>query len=380
MSPERFSSVISFLSELFPDFYFSEGSFSISRGVPSCTFKLQSFCGVTLIFNRDDHGNASNLWIDFSGTFFSEFYLSSALVILKKIYHYFGRVSRLDSAITFFSPSFSILDFNECIHSDKYSGFAKSHYHESRDSCSSPFSRTLNLGSRESPRYTRVYDTFYKHGYEGIRLETEHKRRFASHLFGVICDSASISEIEGILINATLNHLNFHLYAIKDTRKKIEGDLAPFWEEIKKQCIGDWSSPTIISEPPSIERTIQWIKRQVSKSLTLIRQCFSRSDYADFLTHLYEQGSQRISNRDKALIKEYLYTQNRDEKLLSSTASTPALSSCPLPLPPEHSDYIQCLITYPQYQEYLYSQYLEHNVKNFYEKPTPSSKTCPSRT
>ena len=302
LSFESFNSLISLLLSRFKHLDSQQGYYSLCQGIKSCEYQLSSLRGLRLIYNQSLEGY-SNLWLDLSGKFFSDYSAYQSVVFMKELHKILPRVSRIDTAIDFYNPNFSVSDIRYHCVNKMYSGFIDNMYISSYSQTRDKYYDTITLGSRESGKYTRIYDTFPKHNFEGIRVECEYKRDMSRSLFDRILTIEGQTALNDLIINSTLKHINFHSVPVEN-RILLQSNIAPFWSEILKCCNGSWDKLKVVKEAPTLKKTFDWLQRQCSKSLAVLKDCYG-DIFKEELYRMIATGRSKYTNFTESLIKEY---------------------------------------------------------------------------
>lgn len=203
--------------------------------------------------------------------------------------------TRLDVAIDDYEKELKFQTIVDTLKAKNYSGFQNWNVIENRDG-----GWTINLGSRQSESITRIYNKTVesKGEIDAIRWEREFKGAKAQELAKQIA-SLDFSMPDGWfgsqLARFALGGINFLIKSdVNLNRCKtvdwFESFLSSFLSPIKLR---------VQRIKPTIDRTVEWLKRSVSASLKLI--CSIKND--NFIDDLLKLGESKLGTRHYALMK-----------------------------------------------------------------------------
>jgi DNA relaxase NicK len=168
---------------------------------------------------------------------------------------------------------------------------------------------TFNLGSRESEHYMRIYNKEAESGGAKLcrRVESEFKGKKAEYIFDSIAaeDSYTTTTIGKWLIGK----FDF----IEKTSKNLDRcERLSWWDEFVRS-VSDVSCVAVVERvASSVESKMDWIRRQVSKSVALIDKALGESQFAEFLEEIIDYGRSRLRSYEDLLCSEYLVCHNMD--------------------------------------------------------------------
>ena len=223
---------------------------------------------------------------------------------------------------------------DECYTGASYSKIINS---TKKDKDGSVIGRSLTgyIGSPNSRKKIRIYDTWQKHKYDAVRIEVQSHDRFArfleTHLLAIhknesitdsefntvyFSDDLKITCLREFIENYILSTRTFNFVEVseKDTHKAVRDMVAlPFWQKFKNKCFvfTDYRY-SFCPEPPTIQKNLKWLFRKVSSSLCLLNDALSRNGLnriIDAMIEAKQQGYNCTSYNDKK--------SDRQEELLS---------------------------------------------------------------
>lgn len=166
---------------------------------------------------------------------------------------------------------------------------------------------TLYFGSRESDKLTRYYDKDVesKGLIKAYRLETEFRRGCADSMVGLMLQVPNDAAMQSQLLSgAVLGSIDFL------DRQRPNGGI----EENLSRCQRlDWWQEFIdrigsrikLTSPPrkrALQRSLDWIDRQVSPTIALLKELFGAGFYT-YLDQKIEQGKDRLTAFQRKMIQ-----------------------------------------------------------------------------
>lgn len=309
-------------------------------------------------FTVDTEENTAEIMIDFTGVYFSDMdNQDSWRLILGLGYRFKADCSRLDIAVD--DESQKIIPRSEMRQAwldENNFGFRN---YKRVESGSNPrkMKTTDYYGSRHSGKMVRVY----VHKGKYLRLETEFKRKYARAIFALILSAnktfAEDQEIQPAKMNLEtvtekfkqlvqdcpgLKAIDYSLSSVQDSTGGFEIDLTKilaglavgaidfrdksrlkdkqnacqrdcprleFWEKFRQE-IGLGIKIYLPQVESSIEKTVSWLKRQVSKTLTVIKEGLGGYKYQIFMKELLLIGEEKMTLKDSKLAQ---YIESKPE-------------------------------------------------------------------
>lgn len=315
------------LDLVFPaaDYALVVGSFALGKGTRRYSNKYANLQGVQLLFDFVDNPNFDSnscvigeekqdeqlvdFVIDYPGCYLESLGLFKVFMLNIYMIGYDLKCLRFDVAQTV-SSSIALCsqDIKTAYKQGNYTGFKEASQISKLDDSE----ETIYLGSRESSRYIRIYDTLKKHGYEGQRFEVEYKRlkaytiskkfteirmdgnesreqfinRLAKELQSIILAEIDFIDKSVQYSNGSLNNCP-RLIWWQDYINNVKGIIGKKIKEVRT--------------PRDIQRTLDWLHRQVSKTLYVFNRGFG-TDFDLFIEDLFKNTERRLTEWDKLCI------------------------------------------------------------------------------
>lgn len=156
--------------------------------------------------------------------------------------------------------------------------------------------KTVYCGSRRSSKYARFYN---KETCD--RFEIEYKQNLAVSVFtDYLSDYSPDSSI--VLSSILQSSISFIVRKDKNLSRATE---CQWWTEFKQRIVGTFH-PLIRSKPrPSLDRTLKWIHRSVSKSLLLMREALGDIQMEKLLQLWEYEAKSRCNSGDVDRLRQF---------------------------------------------------------------------------
>jgi len=215
------------------------------------------------------------------------------------------RCSRIDIRCDDYGDRIRYTDVLAALEAGNFSGFISA-------TCIRNFGSdgwTFNLGSRESEHYMRIYNKEAESNgdMKCRRVESEFKGDKAAYIFDAIAAYDSCGA--GLLGSWLLGKFDFVVKAEKnlDRCKRLE------WYQQFVDELATIPQVAIVERvKSSVERKMLWIRKQVSKSLALIRRATGEAGYDDYIEEVLLYGRSKMRRFEDILCAEYLTCHNMD--------------------------------------------------------------------
>lgn len=268
---------------------------------------------------RIDEEGLCHLMVDLPGEYWENFTPEDQWRIFVGLKHRFKvRCCRFDLAID--DPSYCVIpvtQMRKAYDEDYGFGFRKYRQHQTSDYPGADRLITDEYGSRNSGKFVRVYD----HEGECMRFEAEFKRRYAPIVFEIISSlerpdqfistSESVNG-EQVFVkveqdwNVTIQQ-EFAAIALgaidfrdrgsrKDSRRAGFRDSVrlSFYQEFADYLQAEVFRVKLPEMPRSLQKTFEWMKRQVSATLSMFKQGLNTTDFWFWINQLVEYGDERM--------------------------------------------------------------------------------------
>lgn len=207
---------------------------------------------------------------------------------------YGAKFTRIDIAIDDFHKELKLSAIVDTLREGNFSGFQRWNFFEN-----SSKGWTINLGSRQSESIVRIYDKSVETNGEidSIRWEKEVKSLKADELAKQISNldfSKGEDVLSAELARFALGGINFIIKSDKNVNRCqivnwFSEFLSAFLEPIKL---------VVERIKPTLERSINWLKKSVAATLAVICQVKNES----FIHELIDLGKERLSSKHYALM------------------------------------------------------------------------------
>jgi len=221
------------------------------------------------------------------------------------------KCNRIDIGCSDFGKKLPVEKIREALQKKNYSGFEKRQQINDFESWG-----TLNLGARQSQRYTRAYDENVKtQGLrDAYRLEAEFKDMLAHITFGMVVDLVHERDYDfSIVEDSAYNFLkelvfggiNFVDRVSEEGERETHLDRCDrfdWWQEYLDYVDVSGIKIPLPSKTKTIEAKMEYIVKQVAPTLALLKKAFG-SSFIEWITKIIEQGGERISAEALAMLR-----------------------------------------------------------------------------
>ena len=221
------------------------------------------------------------------------------------------KCNRVDIGCSDFAKKLPVEKLVEALKKKNYAGFSKRGQYHDFDSFG-----TLNLGARQSQRYTRAYDESAKTGgvRDAHRVEAEFKDLVAHTTFGMIMDLVQQRDYDFSLVQDSayqfLKELVFGGIDFVDRfsngeEKETHLDRCErfdWWQEYLDYVDVSGIKIPLPSFKKTIEAKIEWTLKQVAPTLALLKKAFGAS-FPEWLSRIIRDADERISEEALAMLR-----------------------------------------------------------------------------
>jgi DNA relaxase NicK len=214
-----------------------------------------------------------------------------------------AKCTRIDLAVDDYSRVLQFDEIQDAIVSGSIAGFQKAKFIESYGGDDA--GRTIYLGTRHSPKFGRIYDRLgVTKGLENcIRYEVEYKQGMALAIFSDYINDEHIDSsplLSGIIQSA-------FDFTVRKDKNLSRATRLPWWQGFLDRINGDAVKPVVDQKNRSIERTLAWLRRSVSKSIVIAKQVIGENNL-NILWEIWEQEAKgRINDADRNVIAKSSY-------------------------------------------------------------------------
>jgi DNA relaxase NicK len=233
--------------------------------------------------------------------------------VSRRLFADFGaKCTRIDIAIDDYSRSLDFEEVEAAIKSGNIAGFQKAKFIESYGG--NDAGRTIYLGVRRAAKYGRIYDRMgvTKGAENCIRYEVEYKQGLALAIFSDYINDEHIDSTP-LLCGIIRGAFDF---TIKKGKNLDRATRLGWWDAFLSRISGETIKVLVATKNRSIERTLAWLRRSVSKSILISKQILGAKNL-DILWQIWErEAADRITDADRRVIEQSGYSGSELLELL----------------------------------------------------------------
>jgi len=222
------------------------------------------------------------------------------------------KCSRLDIAIDDFGKRLDLEDLQSACEEGNHFGFKES---KSTVNYGGKFGGyTVNLGSRHSNNYIRVYDknAESKGEINAQRFEAEKKAELANEIFLLLIQCPFQGrKYQQNLIDLAIGGIGFIDKQSKNLSRNL---LLDWWEEWLDYLHATPIRPHVRRYRTNIGKKKDWLERSAAKSLALLIDALGQLEAAKYINKLISGGRLRYKEIDELILAEYRETQTYLER------------------------------------------------------------------
>lgn len=218
--------------------------------------------GVTFGNSSFDNNYVCNARLTLPGEFLANRKEWHVKRVMRRLYNDFGaRCTRIDLAVDDYNRQLSHQTIVDATKNKEGIGFNCGKTIDSYGTNNDGI--TVYCGSRRSPKFARFYQ---KDGFD--RFEIEYKQHYASSVFvDYLADTTPDSSY--LLSSILRSSISFAYKPDCNLSRSVERE---WWVNFRDRITGQFRKVAVSKPRPSLDRTLKWIHRSVSKSLLLMRQ------------------------------------------------------------------------------------------------------------
>ncbi len=229
--------------------------------------------GVSFCYSNFDNNDFCNARITLPGEFLGSRAAWAVKKAMRKFSHEFGATcTRIDLAVDDIHRQLCHQTIINATKAKEGIGFNRGKTIDSYGGSNSGI--TVYCGSRRSPKFARFYQKD-----EFDRFEIEYKQQYASAIFAdYLADSSPTSAylLSGILRNS----ISFAFKPDSNLSRSIERD---WWVSFRERIFGSNDKISVSKPRPSLDRTLKWIHRSVTKALLLMGEALGQINKSKLL-------------------------------------------------------------------------------------------------
>jgi len=291
-----------------------------------------SLTGITFYWNtpEDTGENNYHLCIVMPGGYLSRLGVRNQFRLLCGLWHKFGMApTRIDLSIDDYKKRLKPREIWNLCEQNKLAGVRKYQFISSIGK-SGKVCETIYLGSRQSEKFVRVYDTNEQHNTDAIRFELEMKDQkaveYVRQTMQIIDEMSAgqedwyeiiIKMIPAVIFGA-FDLVTFSVNNDRDNnggryfRDRIDKNI--YLRDSRLQSLIDDTSGGTLKiacgrEKPTVERTLIWLEKQVSQTLGVLRQAFGYEKYIKWANSMAVAGTGRHSEKHSIQIASFDITE-----------------------------------------------------------------------
>lgn len=251
--------------------------------------------GITFSYSNLDNNQCCNARLTLPGKFLADRRPWHIKRVCRRLRDDWGAIcTRIDLAVDDYAKQ---LDYRKIINATKNKdcvGFRSGKTIESYGTQSD--GKTVYCGSRRSPKFAR----FYNKG-EFDRFEIEYKQELASSIF---CDYLDDFSPDSCFKLSSILRSSIAFVRKRDKNLSRAAN-CNWWDSFQARIIGIKHDFPPAKPRPSLDRTLSWIHRSVSKSLLLMREALGEL-WMEKLIQLWEyEARSRITDRDLDMLTQF---------------------------------------------------------------------------
>jgi len=264
----------------------------------------QGTFGATVGIRAVGHDRTSDVRLCLPGEWFGRWsgrYVQRVLGIITK--KFTVKCTRIDVKIDDYERKLSFDTIWDAINKKHIAGFNKAQFIESFGGNTA--GKTIYLGTRRSNKFGRIYDRMgVTKGKENcIRYEVEYKRQ-AAHAVFIDYISSSSDDYKNRLGAILRGSFDF---VIKKDKNLDRATRLDWWEDFLSRISSVAEYIIYPKKQITIERTVVWIRRSVSKSLLILDLAVGATDSIKLLDLWKNEAAARLSDIDEANILQSQY-------------------------------------------------------------------------
>lgn len=255
--------------------------------------------GSTIGLECGDSNSTGNARLCLSGEMFghwSDGHMRSTITEL--ITRFKGVATRVDICVDDYERALNFSDIQDAIRKGNFALFSKSRYMESYGGKTA--GKTMYLGARKSNKFGRIYDRMgVTNGEQNcIRFEVEYK-------------GGAALQIGKKYIEGTLDESRIYLsglmkgafdFIIRKDKNLDRGTRLGWWQSFLDRIQGQAIHLSYPKKKTSIDKTLKWIERGVSKSLLIMERALGIDKAIETLTLWKNEAAKRLSSLDRSNI------------------------------------------------------------------------------
>ncbi len=263
--------------------------------------------GMAVAYNHrdDERGVMGQAWVSLPGAVLAQLPVPVARKYFKYASDLWGlRATRIDAALDDYDKSITPEILEGALNDNNYSGFEdwKPDIPRKRGVSKDAMGWTYYLGSRKSDKIVRFYNKEVESGGEinAYRWEAQFRAKKAEQIFKEYIEIEDDDTL-GLYISALVTGAVDFVDRSSGDRLSRQKRLG-FWQEFIDK-IGGSIKVSVSLPKPSLERTLNWMSRQVQTSLSLLSKVFGEDGFQRWIGYQLQDGERRLKNHHFAKVR-----------------------------------------------------------------------------
>jgi DNA relaxase NicK len=263
--------------------------------------------GVSFGYSNFDSNDVCNARLTLPGDFLANRKSWHIKRVMRRLRDDFGATcTRIDLAVDDYARQ---LDYSTIVQASKDKegiGFNRGKTIDSYGSSNDGI--TVYCGSRRSPKFVRFYQKD-----EFDRFEIEYKQHYAGSIFAdYLGDTTADSTY--LLSSILRSSISFAFKPDCNLSRSTEHE---WWVSFRERITGEYQKVKASKPRPSLDRTLKWIHRSVSKSLLLMREALGELDMAKLLQLWEFEAKLRCDQSDSDRVLQFQLSKMSINQLMA---------------------------------------------------------------
>lgn len=218
------------------------------------------------------------------------------------------RCSRIDIALDDYAKKLELNDVERSVANHQHAGFKKGS--AVKNYGGKWGGHTVYLGKRNGNKMVRAYDKYAesKGKIDSIRWELELHDEYAQSMYQLIL---SFPKNNDIFQRKLINYATGAVAFVEHTDKNISRcKPLDWWKEWLEFLNSEPLKIVLPRRETSLQKSKEWVYRQVSKTLCMLKEGLGVYYYQHFLEELLIYGESRMTNLDRLKISDFKYVRD----------------------------------------------------------------------
>lgn len=251
--------------------------------------------GLSFGYSNFDSNDVCNARLTLPGEFLANRKPWHIKRVMRRLYHDFGaRCTRIDLAVDDYARQLEHKTIEQASKNKEGIGFNCGKIIDSYGTSNDGV--TVYCGSRRSPKFARFYQ---KNEFD--RFEIEYKQHYASSIFTdyLACTTSDSSYLLSSILRSSIS------FAFKPDANLSRSTEHEWWVSFRDRITGEKINFRFSKPRPSLDRTLKWIHKSVSKSLLLMREALGEIHMGKLLELWEYEARARCDDKDNDRLKQF---------------------------------------------------------------------------